>query len=71
VSYKIAYASFGATLKYLTDNLQGSETFANGYSVDFGALFDVFDLFKFGMQIQNASGFLFWNTAHSDIMNLP
>lgn len=59
VSYKIAYASFGATLKYLTDDLQGSETFANGYAVDFGALFDVFNLFRVGMQIQNASGFMF------------
>ena len=58
-------------MKYLTDNLQGSETFANGYAVDFGALFDVLDLFKFGVQLQNASGFMFWNTAHSDIMNLP
>ena len=46
-------------MKYLTDNLQGSETFANGYSIDFGALFDVVDMFQFGVQIQNTSGFLF------------
>jgi hypothetical protein len=71
VSYKIAYASFGATLKYLTDNLQGSETFANGYAIDFGGLFDILGMFQFGVQLQNASGFLFYNTAHSDIMNLP
>jgi hypothetical protein len=70
-SYKIAFASFGTTVKYLTDDLQGSETFANGYSVDFGAMFDVFDLFRFGVQLQNASGFMFWNTNRSDIMNLP
>jgi len=70
-AYKIAYASFGGTVRYLTDNLQGSETFANGYAVDFGALFDVLDLFKFGVQLQNASGFMFWNTVHSDLMNLP
>lgn len=70
-SYKIAYASFGTTIKYLTDNLQGSETFANGYSIDFGAMFDVMGYFKFGAQLQNASSFLFWNTVHSDIMNLP
>jgi hypothetical protein len=70
-SYKIAYSSFGATFKYLTDNLQGSETFANGYSVDFGALFDITPNTKFGAQIQNASGFMFWNTAQSDILNLP
>lgn len=70
-SYKIAYASFGATVKYLTDNLQGSETFANGYTIDFGALFDVLNIFKLGVQLQNASGFLFWNTTRSDIMSLP
>ena len=70
-AYKIAYASFGTTLKYLTDNLQGSETFANGYSIDFGAMFDILGYFKFGAQLQNASGFLFWNTVRSDIMNLP
>ncbi|MDR0926519.1 MAG: hypothetical protein LBO69_01970 [Ignavibacteria bacterium] len=69
-SYKIAYASFGATAKYITDNLQGAETFSNGYAVDFGALFDM-GMFRFGVQLQNASGFLFWNTAGSDIMNLP
>jgi len=71
IGYKIGYASFGSTVKYLADNLQGSETFANGYAVDFGALFDIVNIFKFGIQLQNASGFMFWNTVRSDIMNLP
>ncbi len=70
-SYKISYASFGATVKYLTNNLQGSETFGNGYAVDFGAMFDVFDMFNFGITLQNASGMMFWNTVDSDIMTIP
>ena len=70
-SYKVAYSSFGITAKYLVEDLQGSETVATGYSVDFGALFNLFDIVKLGVQVQNASGFMFWNTAHSDIMNLP
>lgn len=70
-SYKIAYASFGATAKYLTNNLQGSETFANGFAVDFGAMFDIFDMFNFGITLQNASGMMFWNTVNSDIMTIP
>ena len=70
-SYKVAYSSFGITAKYLVENLQGSETVATGYAVDFGAMFAIFNILKIGVQIQNASGFLFWNTAHSDIMNLP
>jgi len=70
-SYKIAYSSFGITAKYLVENLHGSETIATGYSVDFGALFNVFDILKIGVQVQNATGFMFWNTAYSDMMNLP
>ena len=70
-SYKVAYSSFGVTTKYLVENLHGAETVATGYSVDFGALFNVLDILKVGVQVQNASGFMFWNTAHSDIMNLP
>lgn len=70
-AYKIGYASFGATAKYLTNNLQGAETFANGYSVDFGAMFDLIDMFNFGIVLQNASGMMFWNTINSELMTLP
>ncbi len=70
-SYKIGYASFGVNAKYLTNNLEGSEIFANGYTVDFGAMFDVLDMFNFGLVLQNASGMMFWNTVNSDLMTIP
>ncbi len=70
-AYKIGYASFGATAKYLTNSLQGAETFANGYAVDFGAMFDLIDMFNFGITLQNASGMMFWNTLNSELMTLP
>ena len=70
-SYRVAYSSFGVTAKYLVEDLAGAETVATGYAVDFGAMFNIFDIVKVGVMVQNASGFMFWNTAHSDIMNLP
>lgn len=71
LGYKVGYASFGATIKYLGDELQGCETFANGYAVDFGALFDIMEQCNVGVQIQNASALMFWNTAQSNALTIP
>ncbi len=70
-SYIINSSSFGASLKYLSNSLQGSKESAEGYGIDLGAKFDVFDLFSFGLSIQNASGALFWNTKSKEKATLP
>jgi hypothetical protein len=70
-SYIINSSSFGASIKYLSNSLQGSKESAEGYGIDIGAKFDVFDLFSFGLSIQNASGALFWNTKSKEKAVLP
>lgn len=70
-SYLINSSSFGVSLKYLSNSLQGSKESAEGYGIDIGAKFDVFDLFSFGLSVQNASGSLFWNTKSKEKAILP
>lgn len=70
-SYIINSSSFGASIKYLSNSLQGSKESAEGYGIDIGAKIDVFDLFSFGLSIQNASGALFWNTKSKEKAVLP
>ncbi|MCX6154047.1 MAG: PorV/PorQ family protein [Candidatus Kapabacteria bacterium] len=69
-SYKIEYASFGLTAKYLTNNLVGSMTNGNGFGFDLGMKFNVLDLFSFGVCAQNISGRMYWNEpgVHSDFI---
>ncbi len=61
-SYSTGVASFGVTAKYLNNSLVGSGISGYGFAFDFGSKFDVFNLFNFGLGIQNISGFLKFNT---------
>ncbi|MFN3780868.1 MAG: PorV/PorQ family protein, partial [Candidatus Kapaibacteriota bacterium] len=61
-SYSTGAASFGATAKYLNNSLAGSGISGYGFAFDFGSKFDVFNLFNFGLSIQNIGGFLKFNT---------
>ena len=70
-AYSLEFASLGASLKYLTNNLRGSETEAQGVALDVGAKFNIMDMFSFGVSVQNISGMMFWNTAGSDIETIP
>lgn len=68
-SYRMEFASLGASVKYLSHNLVNSETRADGFAFDLGSKFNVADLFSFGMSIQNISAMMFWNS-HSGEDNL-
>lgn len=70
-AYKIEFMSMGATLKYLGSSLGSSPLSASGVSLDLGTKFDVFDLFSFGMSVQNVSGMLFWNNDASTRDDIP
>lgn len=65
------FASLGANIKYLTNNLVGSNTEAQGVAIDVGAKFNVLDLFSFGMSVQNVSGMMFWNTKGGNFEPIP
>lgn len=62
MAYRSDAISFGATAKYLKNNLQGANVFGTGYAVDFGTKINIADIFSFGMAVQNLSGMMFWNT---------
>ncbi len=70
-AYKIEFMSMGAALKYLGSSLGSSPLSASGVSLDLGTKFDVFDLFSFGLSIQNVSGMLFWNNDASTRDDIP
>ncbi|MDQ1265031.1 MAG: PorV/PorQ family protein [Bacteroidota bacterium] len=70
-SYSIEFASVGFALKYLTDNLVGSQTYANGYSMDIGMKFNVMDMFSFGISVKDFAGMMFWNTLEKTAESLP
>ncbi|HRP01822.1 MAG TPA: PorV/PorQ family protein [Candidatus Kapabacteria bacterium] len=70
-AYKIEFMSMGASLKYLGSSLGSSSLSASGVSLDLGTKFDVFDLFSFGLSIQNVSGMLFWNNEASSRDDIP
>lgn len=70
-AYRIEFASAGISMKYLTNNLTGSNTCADGYSVDIGMKFNVVDLFSFGLAVNDLSGMMFWNTEDEVQENIP
>lgn len=71
LGYRIEFASLGASFKYLSNNLSGSNTCADGYAVDLGMKFNVADLFSFGVSVNNISGMMFWNTESEDQEPVP
>lgn len=70
-SYRTEFASVGAGVKYLTNNLVGSYTEATGFALDFGTKFNVMDLFSFAIAVKNAYGQIFWNTKDYNSEILP
>jgi hypothetical protein len=70
-SYKMEFASIGVGLKYLTDNLTGSGTAADGYSMDLGMKFNVKDLFSFGLAMQDITSRMYWNYGEQKTEILP
>lgn len=70
-AYRLEFASMGASLKYLTNNLIGSETQATGFAFDVGTKFDVMNLFSVGVAVQNISGMMFWNNLNEDVEPIP
>ncbi|MFW6276824.1 MAG: hypothetical protein ACOC2K_04010, partial [Bacteroidota bacterium] len=70
-AYRIEFMSMGLNVKYLTNNLLGSETFANGYGIDIGTKFHVMDMFSAGIAVQNISAMMFWNNDAEDAEPLP
>ncbi|MEJ5244761.1 MAG: hypothetical protein WHV28_03540 [Bacteroidota bacterium] len=70
-AYSMEFASIGFGLKYLIDNLTGVPTEATGVALDVGAKFNVFDLFSFGLAVQNIGGTMLWNTQNHSTENIP
>jgi len=70
-AYRIEFMSMGAGIKYLGSSLGSSELSAGGVSLDLGTKFDVFDLFSFGLSVQNVSGMLFWNNDLNSRDDIP
>lgn len=70
-SYRIEFASIGAALKMLKNNLIGSKISATGFGLDIGTKFNVMDLFSAGIAVQNISGYTFWNTLAEPMEPLP
>lgn len=66
MAYRSESVSFGASAKYLKNNLQGANVFGTGYAVDIGTKINIADMFSFGASINNLSGMMFWNT---DLVN--
>lgn len=60
-AYKIDYASAGVSFKYLTNALTGSNYAADGFAVDLGMKFNIFNMFSFAVAAQNITGQMFWN----------
>lgn len=70
-AYSMEFASVGVALKYLIDNLEGAPTQATGASLDIGAKFNVFDLFSFGIAVQNIGGQMVWNLKENSNEAIP
>lgn len=70
-AYRLESYSMGVSFKYLTNNLRGSNSFANGYAVDIGTKFNVLELFSVGVTVQNLGGMMFWNNVEEDIELVP
>lgn len=70
-AYRLESYSLGVSLKYLSNNLRGTNSFANGYALDIGTKFNVLDLFSVGVAVQNLGGMMFWNNIEEDIELVP
>lgn len=70
-AYRIEFMSMGANIKFINSSLNGSPTSASGVALDVGTKFDVFDLFSFGISVQNISGMMFWNNLTNDREDIP
>jgi hypothetical protein len=70
-SYSIEFASFGAAVKYLSNNLLNSGTCADGVAIDIGSKFNIMNLFNFALAIQNVSGYMWWDTQSEETQLLP
>ncbi len=70
-SYRTEFASFGISLKYLTNNLIGSYTEATGFAFDVGTKFNVLDLFSFSVGVRNVYGTMMWNTLEYNRETIP
>lgn len=57
-AYSSEFASFGTAIKYLNNSLGGDDYYSNGFAIDFGSKFNVFDLFTLGISIQNAASLI-------------
>ena len=70
-AYRLEFASFGASVKYLNDNLSGSDLQANGFAFDLGTKFNVMDLFSFALSVRNLYGRMYWSNTSADYEVLP
>ncbi len=70
-AYRIESASIGASVKYLRNQVSGTNTSADGFALDIGTKFNVMDLFSVGMAVNNISGMMMWNTADEEQEFLP
>jgi hypothetical protein len=70
-SYSIEFASFGAAVKYLSNNLLNSGTCSDGVAIDIGSKFNIMNLFNFALAIQNVSGYMWWDTQSEEVQLLP
>lgn len=69
-AYSSEFASFGVSLKYLNNTLQGESFQSNGFALDFGAKFNVYDLFSFGVAVQNVTSRVKSST-RSELFKIP
>jgi hypothetical protein len=70
-AYRQEFASIGASVKYLTNNLIGSDYYGNGFAIDIGTKFNVLDMFSVGVAVQNISGMMMWNNPAETTDMLP
>jgi hypothetical protein len=70
-AYRIEFMSMGANVKFINSSLNGSPTSASGVALDIGTKFDVFNMFSFGISVQNISGMMFWNNLNNDREDIP
>jgi hypothetical protein len=52
--------SLGMSVKYLKQNLFGSDVNSQGIAIDLGTRFDIFDMLSVGMSVQNLASMRIW-----------
>ncbi|MFP4528842.1 MAG: hypothetical protein ACLFQX_09845 [Candidatus Kapaibacterium sp.] len=70
-AYRQEFASIGVGLKYLTNNLIGSQYYGDGFAIDVGTKFNVLDMFSVGVAVQNLSGMMMWNNPAESTEMIP